>query len=220
MIIPNYITPTNYSKRTDAIDRLTIHCVVGQLPAVQVAKMFTPQRKASANYIIGKDGEIVRNVPEEYRAWTSGTGSSKGSNDMRAITIEVASDTSKPYAFNNKAYASLVELSKDICKRYGKKLVYIPDKNKALSYVPKSDEMLITFHRWFQAVECPGDWFVGRAADFVKEVNGTSGDTTGQNGTTGDKLYRVQVGAFRSRENAERFLNEVKSKGFTDSFIV
>ena len=217
MTITDYITPTNYSTRTDVIDRLTIHCVVGQLPAMQVAKMFTPQRKASANYIIGKDGEIVRNVPEEYRAWTSGTGNKKGSNDMRAITIEVASDTTKPYAFNNKAYASLVELSKDICKRYGKKLVYISDKNKALAYVPKSDEMLITFHRWFQAVECPGDWFVGRAADFVKEVNNNIVNSTPSNN---DKLYRVQVGAFRSRENAERFLNEVKSKGFTDSFIV
>lgn len=217
MTITDYITPTNYSNRTDAIDRLTVHCVVGQLPAMQVAKMFTPQRKASANYIIGKDGEIVRNVPEEYRAWTSGTGNKKGSNDMRAITIEVASDTTKPYAFNNKAYSSLVKLSKDICKRYGKKLVYIPDKNNALSYVPKSDEMLITFHRWFQAVECPGDWFVGRAADFVKEVNNNIVNSTPSNN---DKLYRVQVGAFRSRENAERFLNEVKSKGFTDSFIV
>ena len=215
MVITDYITTTNYSKRTDAIDRLTIHCVVGQLPALQVAKMFTPQRKASANYIIGKDGEIVRNVPEEYRAWTSGTGSSKGSNDMRAITIEVASDTTAPYAFNNKAYASLVELSKDICKRYNKKLVYIADKKKALAYVPKPDEMLITFHRWFQAVSCPGDWFVNKTPDFVKEVNNLSKPIE-----TPSKLYRVQVGAFRSRENAERFLNEVKSKGFTDSFIV
>ena len=219
MTITDYITPTNYSNRTDAIDRLTVHCAVGQLPAMQVAKMFTPQRKASANYIIGKDGEIVRNVPEEYRAWTSGTGNKKGSNDMRAITIEVASDTTKPYAFNKKAYASLVELSKDICKRYNKKLVYISDKNKALAYVPKSDEMLITFHRWFQAVECPGDWFVGRAFDFVKEVN-TDLSKPIKTPSKPDKLYRVQVGAFRSRENAERFLNEVKSKGFTDSFIV
>ena len=217
MIITDYITPTNYSKRTDPIDRLTIHCVVGQLPALQVAKMFTPQRKASANYIIGKDGEVVRNVPEDLRAWTSGTGNKKGSNDMRAITIEVASDTTKPYAFNNKAYASLVELSKDICKRYGKKLVYISDKNKALAYVPKSDEMLITFHRWFQAVECPGDWFVNKTPDFVKEVNN---NIVISNPSNNDKLYRVQVGAFRSRENAEKFLQEVKKKGFTDSFII
>lgn len=218
MIVTDYITTTNYTDRGgQEIDRLTVHCVVGQLPALQVAKMFTPQRKASANYIIGKDGEVVRNVPEQYRAWTSGTGNKKGSNDMRAITIEVASDTTKPYAFNNKAYSGLVELVTDICKRYNKHLVWIPNKQQALNYVCKKDEMLITLHRWFQAVECPGDWFIEHIPNFVETVNKNIVNSAPVNN---DKLYRVQVGAFRSRENAEKFLKEVKAKGFTDSFIV
>ena len=218
MIVTDYITTTNYTDRGgQEIDRLTVHCVVGQLPALQVAKMFTPQRKASANYIIGKDGEIVRNVPELYRAWTSGTGNKKGSNDMRAITIEVASDTAKTYAFNNKAYSGLIELVTDICKRYNKHLVWIPNKQEALNYVCSSDEMLITLHRWFQAVECPGDWFIEHIPNFVETVNKNIVNETPVNN---DKLYRVQVGAFRSKENAERFLSEVKSKGFTDAFIV
>lgn len=217
MIITDYITTTNYTDRGgQEIDRLTVHCVVGQLPAIQVAKMFTPQRKASANYIIGKDGEVVRNVPEQYRAWTSGTGNKKGSNDMRAITIEVASDTTKPYAFNNKAYSCLIDLAVDICKRYNRHLVWIPNKQKALNYVCKKDEMLITLHRWFQAVECPGDWFIEHIPNFVETVNRQLTNTP----PTTDKLYRVQVGAFRSRENAEKFLKEVKAKGFTDSFII
>jgi hypothetical protein len=218
MIITDYITTTNYTDRGgQEIDRLTVHCVVGQLPAIQVAKMFTPQRKASANYIIGKDGEVVRNVPEQYRAWTSGTGNKKGSNDMRAITIEVASDTTKPYAFNNKAYSGLVDLAVDICKRYNKHLVWIPNKQQALNYVCKKDEMLITLHRWFQAVECPGDWFINKLPTFVNDVNKKIVNSAPVNN---DKLYRVQVGAFRSKENAEKFLKEVKAKGFTDSFIV
>lgn len=218
MIVTDYITTTNYTDRGgQEIDRLTVHCVVGQLPAIQVAKMFTPQRRASANYIIGKDGEVVRNVPEQYRAWTSGTGNKKGSNDMRAITIEVASDTTKPYAFNNKAYSGLVDLAVDICKRYNKHLVWIPNKQQALNYVCKKDEMLITLHRWFQAVECPGDWFINKLPAFVNDVNKNIVNSAPVNN---DKLYRVQVGAFRSKENAEKFLKEVKAKGFTDSFIV
>lgn len=218
MIITDYITTTNYTDRGgQEIDRLTVHCVVGQLPAIQVAKMFTPQRKASANYIIGKDGEVVRNVPEQYRAWTSGTGNKKGSNDMRAINIEVASDTTKPYAFNNKAYSALIDLAVDICKRYNKHLVWIPNKQEALNYVCNKDEMLITLHRWFQAVECPGDWFIEHIPNFVETVNKNIVNSAPVNN---DKLYRVQVGAFRSKENAEKFLKEVKAKGFTDSFIV
>lgn len=44
-------------------------------------------------------------------------------------------------------------------------------------------------------------------------------DTIGQQCETNQKLYRVQVGAFRMRENADRLLNELKSRGY-QAFIV
>lgn len=213
MIINDYFTPTNYTHRGgQEIDRLTVHCAVGQLSATKFCDIMQG-KKASANYVIGKDGEIVRQVPEEFRAWTSGTGNKTGSNDMRAITIEVASIPENHNQFNNVSYASLVELTVDICKRYNKHLVWIPEKVKALDYKCKSDELLITLHRWFQAVACPDIWFIDKLPGFVAEVNSKLI-------VTPSKLYRVQVGAFRSKENAEKFLQEVKAKGFTDAFIV
>ena len=33
------------------------------------------------------------------------------------------------------------------------------------------------------------------------------------------KLYRVQVGAFKDKQNAEKCLQKAKNAGFTDSFI-
>lgn len=39
-------------------------------------------------------------------------------------------------------------------------------------------------------------------------------------GDTGSELFRVQVGAFRNKANADAFLAELKSKGYTDAFIV
>ena len=38
--------------------------------------------------------------------------------------------------------------------------------------------------------------------------------------TNTDKLYRVQVGAYRVKENAENQLAKIKAAGFTDAFIV
>lgn len=38
--------------------------------------------------------------------------------------------------------------------------------------------------------------------------------------TTGDKIYRVQVGAFRERTNAEKLANELKSKGYSTYITV
>lgn len=37
--------------------------------------------------------------------------------------------------------------------------------------------------------------------------------------TEAGKLYRVQVGAFKSRENAEKFLQQVKASGYHEAFI-
>ena len=72
-----------------------------------------------------------------------------------------------------EVYASLVDLCVDICRRNGKKrLVWIVDKDKALSYEAKSDEMLLTFHRWFARKSCPGNWLFGKLGDFAHEVNG------------------------------------------------
>lgn len=39
------------------------------------------------------------------------------------------------------------------------------------------------------------------------------------NDTLGKSIYRVQIGAFRNRDNAERLLSDVKRMGFVDAFI-
>ncbi|WP_243150041.1 peptidoglycan recognition protein family protein [Acutalibacter sp. 1XD8-36] len=68
---------------------------------------------------------------------------SSGANDHRAVTIECASDTTHPYAVNDKAYATLIKLCVDICRRNGKsKLLWFGDKDKTLAYTPKSDGVL------------------------------------------------------------------------------
>lgn len=35
-----------------------------------------------------------------------------------------------------------------------------------------------------------------------------------------EKYYRVQIGAFTSKSNAEGFLDKVKAAGFIDAFII
>lgn len=89
----------------------------------------------------------------------------------RAVTIECASDMKEPYTMNDKVYSTLIELCIDICKRNGKnKLLWISDKNKALAYIPKSNEMLLTVHRWFAAKSCPGNWLYSRLGDLATKV--------------------------------------------------
>ena len=167
------LSPNHSGKRTHTIDRITPHCVVGQLSAESIGRCFTsPSRQASCNYGIGLDGRVCLVVDECNRSWCS----SSNANDQRAVTIEVASDSTAPYAFKDAAYNKLIDLCADICKRNGKNvLLWINNKDKALAYKPKSNEMVLTVHRWFANKSCPGDWMYARMGDLASKVTARLG---------------------------------------------
>lgn len=163
------LSPNHSGERTHCIDRITPHCVVGQASVETLGNIFEkPSRKASCNYGIGADGRVGMYVEECNRSWCS----SSNPNDQRAVTIECASDNEDPYAFNDTVYNKLIELCADICKRNGKdKVIWIEDKEKALKYTPKANEMQFTVHRWFAKKSCPGPWLMERMQDLTDKVN-------------------------------------------------
>ena len=160
------ITKNKTSPRNHTIDTITIHCIVGQWTAKQGCDYFaTTNRQCSANYVVGKDGSIGLSVDEKDRSWCS----SNGTNDNRAITIEVASDTTHPYAVTAKAYAALLDLVTDICKRNGiKKLVWSTNKNDRVNH---RNGCNMTVHRDFANKACPGEYLYSRHGEIAAEVN-------------------------------------------------
>ena len=172
-------SPNHSGRRTHKIDTISVHCVVGQLTAEGIGNCFTSKsRQASCNYGIGKDGRVVLVVDEANRSWCT----SSAANDQRAITIEVASDKTHPYAFTNAAYEKLVALCTDICRRNGiKKLLWLETKEKSLAYVPKNGEAILTAHRWFATKACPGDWMYAREGDLANRVTAALGGNTTSN---------------------------------------
>ena len=214
LVVYTKLSPNHSGQRTHSIDRITPHCVVGQLSCESICGCFTsPQREASCNYGIGMDGRISLSVEEKNRSWCS----SSNANDQRAVTIECASDKTAPYAMTDAVYAALIDLCTDICKRNGKsKLLWFGDKNKTLSYEPKADEMIITVHRWFANKSCPGDWLYNRLGDLAAKVTSRLGGGSQQPSGT---LYRVQTGAYKQKANADAQLAKVKAAGF-DTYMV
>lgn len=205
------LSPNHSGQRTHSIDRITPHCVVGQCSVETLGNIFYPtSRQASCQYGIGSDGRIGMYVEEKNRSWCS----SSNANDQRAITIECASDTTEPYAMNSKVYDALIKLCVDICKRNGKKkLIWLGDKDKTLNYNPKSDEMVITVHRWFANKSCPGNWLYARLGDLATKVTAQLAGTTTTPETPTATLYRVrktwsdsktQKGAFKVLSNAKK----------------
>lgn len=161
-------SPNHSGARIHKIDRITPHCVVGQLTCEAICECFPKGVQASCNYGIGSDGRISLCVDEKNRSWCS----SSNDNDQRAVTIECSSDKTAPYAMTAAVYSSLIDLCEDICKRNGKnKLIWFGDKDKTLAYHPKSNEMVLTVHRWFANKSCPGDWLYNRMSDLAERVN-------------------------------------------------
>lgn len=176
LVVYKKLSPNHSGERTHTVDRITPHCVVGQLSAESICGCFiNPSRQASCNYGIGFDGRVSLCVEEKNRSWCS----SSRENDQRAITIECASDKTAPYAMNDKVYTSLINLCVDICQRNGKKkLLWLGDKNKTLNYKPAADEMVLSVHRWFANKSCPGDWLYARLGDLAEKVTARLGGTT------------------------------------------
>lgn len=162
------ISPHKNSPRNHKIDTITIHCVVGQCAVEPLGELFQI-KEASSNYGIGYDGKIGMYVEEKDRSWCS----SDADNDNRAITIECASDTTEPYAINNKVYKSLINLCVDICKRNGiSELKWKADK----SLIGHPDKQNMTVHRWFNpAKSCPGTYIYSRLGEIASVVNSRLG---------------------------------------------
>ena len=98
MVVCTKLSPNHSGQRTHSIDRISPHCVVGQVSAESLGNIFAKSSyKASSNYGIDKDGRVGLYVEEKNRSWCT----SSNANDQRAVTIECASDTASPYRMND-----------------------------------------------------------------------------------------------------------------------
>lgn len=173
LVVHKNLSPNCTKPRNHAIDTITIHCVVGQCTAETLGGIFKPSsRQASSNYGVDKDGRVGMYVEEKDRSWCT----SSKANDNRAVTIEVASNTTHPYAVNDKAFAGLLDLVTDICKRNGiKKLIWSTNKNDRVNHLGGCN---MTVHRDYANKSCPGDYLYNLHGKIAEEVNKRLGAAT------------------------------------------
>ena len=118
-------------------------------------------------------------------------------------------------------YKSLIKLLVDVCKRNGiKALLWKGDK----TLIGQVDKQNMTVHRWFANKACPGDYIYARLGQIAKEVNAQLGSASTPTSTAAPAaaaktIYRVQVGAYSVKANAEATAKKLKAAGF-DAVIV
>jgi LysM repeat protein len=183
-VIPS---PNHSGKRKYAITRLTPHHMAGVLSGAQCAGLFTSSaRQASANYCIGRDGDVVVSVEEENRAWTS----SSADNDNRAITFELSNDsTGGEWHVGDTTLNRFLDVAVDCVKRHNMPKMVVGDT--------------LTWHRMFAATTCPGGYLLGRMQWIADQINSRAESgvpaqpapapdtTTGYTVVKGDSLWAI-----------------------------
>ena len=131
------------------------------------------------------DKEVVQGIPENRNAWHCGDGAN-GVGNRQGIAIEICYSKSGGDRFI-QAEKNAVDLIVDILKRY----------NWSIDRVTK--------HQDYNGKYCPHRTLDMGWARFLKMIEAKMNN----------KLYKVQVGAFRDRANADKLCNELKAKGYS-----
>lgn len=145
-----------------------------------------------------KDGSIAtyQTLPWNHRGWHGG-----GSSNDTHIGIEICEDGLTDATYFNKVYREAVELCAYLCKMYGL------DADDIICHSEGYKKGIASNHadvmHWFPKHNKSMDTFRGE----VKMKLATTKESK--------TIYRVQVGAFSVKENAEKLAAELKAKGYS-----
>lgn len=134
------------------------------------------------------DKEIIQSFPDDVQCWHAGDNT--GNGNMQSIGIEICVNSDGNYL---KAVENAIELVKILRQRH---------KHIKIDHVVQ--------HNHWSGKNCPERLRSGR--------NGITWKQFKDRLVEKDKIYRVQVGAFRDVKNAEKLVKELKEKGYKDAF--
>lgn len=163
-------------------------------------------RQVCVHAFIGKlaDGSIAtyQTLPWDHRGWHAG-----GEANDTHIGFEICEDGLNDELYFAKVYKEAVELCAHLCKLYD-----LTEK-----------DIICHYEGYWQGVASNhGDvlhWFPIHGKDMddfradVKQLLATPKEAAGT-------IYRVMVGAYSVRANAEAQLQKAKAAGFTDAYII
>lgn len=192
-----FLTPNKYSRPqiplTD-VKKIAVHYVGNPMSTAKNNRDYfenlknTHARYVSAHFIIGLLGEVIQCIP--LNEWSYCTNQANG----YSISIECC-HPDKTGKFNRETEESLIALCAYLCGKFG-----LSEKD-------------IIRHYDVTGKACPL-WYVSHPEDFEAMKKAVGAILSGES----KKMYCVQAGAFSSKDNAERFLSEVR-KNYPNAFI-
>lgn len=148
-----------------------------------------------------KDGSIgtYQTLPWNHRGWHAG-----GVANDTHIGIEICEDGLTDAAYFQKVYSEALELCVLLCKQFGL------TERDIIGHCEGYQRGIASNHadpnHWFSRMGKSMDAFRMDVKERLKPI-------------TDKKIYRVQVGAFYEKSNAEKLLVKLKVDGYKDAYI-
>ena len=169
-------------------------------------------RQVCVHGFIGKlaDGSIAtyQTLPWNHRGWHAG-----GSANDTHIGFEICEDGLTDASYFSAVYKEAVELCVYLCKQYGL------TENDVVGHYEGYQKGIASNHgdpkNWFPKHGKSMNTFRADVKAGLAAAEAPAPVTT----TAPKKYYRVQVGAYSVKANADAMLTKIKSAGFTDAFI-
>jgi N-acetylmuramoyl-L-alanine amidase len=162
-------------------------------------------RQVCVHAFIGKlsDGSVAtyQTLPWNYRGWHCASGK-KGSGNNTHISFEICEDNLTDATYFRKVFNEAVELCVYLCKTYGlnESNIICHSEGYKLGIASNHADVM----HWFPRYDESMDSFRAAVKARLQE----------ESENQKKKYYRVQVGAFSLKSNAERMLNNLKTAGF------
>ena len=187
-IIKNIVPTNKYNIKCPysmVASRIVVHNTANDAPARNEIAYMISNNQEVSFHYAVDDKEVVQGIPENRNAWHSGDGEN-GKGNREGIAIEICYSKSGGDRFV-QAEKNAAELIADILKRNG----WGVDR--------------VTKHQDYNGKYCPHRTLDMGWSRFIKMIEAKMSN----------KLYRVQVGAFSNKSNADKLVNELKAKGYS-----
>ena len=187
-IVKNLVTKDKYNVKCPYSmkpSRIVVHNTANDASARNEIAYMIGNNQEVSFHYAVDDKEVVQGIPEDRNAWHSGDGEN-GRGNREGVAIEICYSKSGGDRFI-QAEKNAVDLIVSLLKKYN----WSVDK--------------ITKHQDYNGKYCPHRTLDEGWDRFIKMIESKMNS----------KLYKVQVGAFSVRENADKLCNELKSKGYS-----
>ena len=163
--------------------------------ALNHAKYINNGSKVTWHYTVDSIN-IVKHFNDSVQCWHAGDG--KGNGNLNSIGIEICVNSDGNM---NKAIDNTIELVQYLMNKHN-----IPITN-------------VVQHNKWSGKNCPENIRRGRPINWNTFINKVKNVSTTPTTPQTDKLYRVQVGAFANKVNAEYLKQKLINIGYSDTFV-